>query len=121
MRNFQLCIPQTFGFGNEQSNFWDRWTPEWETASFQRRGDFEKSDIFGTAVNQAGAKKNFFFEPRLLLYIIIISDHRAPRGSGREAHPLASMLGTYLIGVWPDHVGSRHINGLCIALSMERW
>ena len=28
---------------------------------------------------------------------------------------------TYLIGVWPDHEGSRHTNGPCIALRLERW
>lgn len=28
---------------------------------------------------------------------------------------------TYLIGVWPDQEGSRHTNGPCIALRLERW
>ena len=28
---------------------------------------------------------------------------------------------TYLIGVWPDQKGSRHTNGPCIALRLERW
>ena len=42
-------------------------------------------------------------------------------GSGCTRAPSYAALSTYLIGVWPDQQGSRHTNGPCIALRLERW